>query len=509
MIIMYKIIIVDDEPTVREGLKTLIEWEKYGFEIVGLAKDGKSALEQYYQYRPEVIISDIKMTGMNGLELIKHVRKIDSEIQCLILSGYADFEYAKTAIQNNVAGYLLKPIYEEELIDYLEKVKNELDLQQEMKQLTIQEQERQREQVILSLLSGETINDLSKELVVLNINWQKYQIMVLKLSPRSSHECNIMTAKEELKKLFQHGIKSIVFLHESYIGVLLNRTCFQYKDLHFLYQEMVNRLNWNRLDYTVALGSCVDHITNLSSSLKLASNLIENRFFFPEDTLLVEEMLFHNETTNELDTSELIDTLSLALDIGAFEQVESSLSEYNYRSSSEQELKKKYVYILTTVLTKLQKSNPDKEQFMINIIERSFNIYQTRSIEELLNFVTALLKEVFDELDYVDTDHQLKKLISLMEKRYDENLKLERLAELFNYNSAYLGKLFKSYTGEYFNTYLDKIRIENAKKLLVEGLKVYRVAEVVGYNNVDYFHSKFKKYEGVSPSTYRRKQLQE
>ena len=103
------------------------------------------------------------------------------------------------------------------------------------------------------------------------------------------------------------------------------------------------------------------------------------------------------------------------------------------------------------------------------------------------------------------TDKQINKMIDLIHRSYDENLKLETLAEVFNYNSAYLGKLFKNVTGEYFNTYLDQVRIEKAKALLEQGFKVYQVAEKVGYANVDYFHSKFRKYVGSSPSTYRKK----
>ena len=100
--------------------------------------------------------------------------------------------------------------------------------------------------------------------------------------------------------------------------------------------------------------------------------------------------------------------------------------------------------------------------------------------------------------------NEIKKITELIQRRYNENLKLETLSELFNYNSAYLGKMFKNTTGEYFNTYLDKVRIENAKQLLNQGMKVYEVAEKVGYMNPDYFNSKFRKYVGVSPTAFRK-----
>lgn len=97
-----------------------------------------------------------------------------------------------------------------------------------------------------------------------------------------------------------------------------------------------------------------------------------------------------------------------------------------------------------------------------------------------------------------------KKITELINRRYNENLKLETLSELFNYNSAYLGKMFKNTTGEYFNTYVDKVRIEKAKQFLAQGMKVYEVAEKVGYMNPDYFNAKFRKYVGLSPSSFRK-----
>ncbi|MNP51629.1 HTH-type transcriptional regulator YesS [compost metagenome] len=103
-----------------------------------------------------------------------------------------------------------------------------------------------------------------------------------------------------------------------------------------------------------------------------------------------------------------------------------------------------------------------------------------------------------------DKHREVKIMLDLIERNFSDNLKLETLSGVLNYNSAYLGKLFKNETGEYFNTYLDKVRIEKAKSYLEAGYKVYQVAEKVGYTNVDYFHSKFKKYVGTSPSAYRR-----
>ena len=126
---MYKVLIVDDEPSIREGLRTLIPWSQYGFQVMDVAANGDEAVIKHQSIEPDLMIVDIRMPGMNGLELIRTLRVYDQHVQFLILSGYADFEYAQKAIQANVNAYILKPIDENELIEYLMNTARKLDIQ--------------------------------------------------------------------------------------------------------------------------------------------------------------------------------------------------------------------------------------------------------------------------------------------------------------------------------------------------------------------------------------------
>src|SRR5690349_6830083 len=125
---MYQVLIVDDEPMIREGLCSLIPWHQYGFRVQGTAKNGKEALQLYQRLKPDVIIVDIRMPEMGGLELIHTIRETDSTIRFIILTGHADFAYAKEALVHRVDGYLLKPLDEEELIPLLKQI--QVDLRQ-------------------------------------------------------------------------------------------------------------------------------------------------------------------------------------------------------------------------------------------------------------------------------------------------------------------------------------------------------------------------------------------
>ncbi|WP_062048495.1 response regulator transcription factor [Bacillus sp. JCM 19034] len=507
---MYKVLIVDDERTVREGLKHLIEWEQYGFQVVGLAKDADEAYEKFYDLSPSLVISDIRMYGMNGLDLIKRLREKDKNFQCIILSGYADFDYAKRAIQNNVAGYLLKPIYEEELIEYLEKVKKELSKQEAVLQFAESEESRKKEQLILSLFERKA--SVSKqEMITYQLNWERYQVLLMKIENSIEYKINFRHLKNELKYLIDEH--SALFISEPYIGLLLNASTYRMKEINKLFHDLKTTLEPYTEMVTVSLGESVSNLEDVYQSYRDAFQLIQRKFFFPKGQLLIDSLETECKgNSTPIDVSEIIDQLYFALDIGiqdSMKETVSDLFEWAIEDRSERTMKKNIVYVLSTVFNKLQKAKEDKEEYFISMLEKVLEIYQQPSYEELTKMVKQLLEDVLNELEYTDSDHQLKKLLLLIENKYNENLKLEQLAKLFNYNSAYLGKLFKSYTGEYFNTYLDKVRIKNAKKLLLKGQKVYRVAEIVGYNNVDYFHSKFKKYEGVSPSVYKRNMLQE
>ncbi|MBO9597280.1 MAG: response regulator, partial [Cohnella sp.] len=152
---MYKVLIVDDEPRIRDGLSTLIEWDELGFVVVDKAANGIEAMHKYKLLEPDLIIADIRMPEMNGLELVREIRSAGGTMHVLILSGYADFEYAKQAMTLRIDGYLLKPVDEDELIDYLIKLKKELDQEYEYKRLADRDRGTSTETAIVAMLSEE------------------------------------------------------------------------------------------------------------------------------------------------------------------------------------------------------------------------------------------------------------------------------------------------------------------------------------------------------------------
>lgn len=168
-------------------------------------------------------------------------------------------------------------------------------------------------------------------------------------------------------------------------------------------------------------------------------------------------------------------------------------------------IKDQLLRIVSSTIARLEAASPELRPLIAGQASPMGEVYSSRYLHDAERLVSGYMEQL-SRLTGSGSGRgdEIKRITDLIQRRYKENLKLGTLAEIFNYNSAYLGKMFKNQVGEHFNTYLDKVRIEKAKQLLTQGMKVYEVAEQVGYMNSDYFNAKFRKYVGVSPSAYRK-----
>ncbi|MFC5649095.1 response regulator [Paenibacillus solisilvae] len=522
---MYKVLITDDEPTIREGLRTLIDWEHYGYQVVDTAANGKDALIKYDLYKPDLMIVDIRMPGMSGLELIEKLRQDYHEPHVLILSGYADFDYAKKAIKLNIDGYLLKPVDEDELIDYLLRLQAQLNRESEAKRRALEMEEKSREAVIQSILtrgSVETAESNVQEAVTAGLQWERYAVILMKLYGRG-HEIEpsqLTQIKKGLVQAFDEAGRGIVFSKEPYLGLLLNDNLQTERVRNSIHQDIHTLAAEQGMSIAIAAGQAVRQLQDISSSYEEAYRLLAHRFFYEDDQIITVHSVrvgppVHDEVNriqnlnHETEPYAYADKIYLAIDVGNMQAAAELVSEMGQQQleaiGSEQEIKGHFAQVANRVLNKKLQSEPELQSKSQQLSADILAIYQQTTYSGLEQYFVQYLHAFNHAQSHGGTDKQINKMIDLIQRNYYENLKLDALADVFNYNSAYLGKLFKTVTGEYFNTYLDKVRIEKAKELLSQGMKVYQVAEKVGYTNVDYFHSKFRKYVGGSPSAYRKK----
>lgn len=514
-------LIVDDEPLIRDGLKTLVPWEQYGFRVADTAGDGREAIAKVKRYRPRLVLMDIRMPGMDGLQAIEQIRQFDEKMHVLILSGFSDFEYARQAIRHRVDGYLLKPVEERELKEYLERIAGRLEEEKRSRALEEERRGLQREQLLKRLLEHDGFraadDELQGLLAALDLEWRHYQVLLVEAAADAAGELPFETLKRKLQELFRESPQGFVFQAGPHLAVLLRDALRSPEELDRTGRLVRDALKEEGAACRLALGDPVQSFADIRHSHQMAQWLLARAFFCRPDPILTRRSAppYLAEGSGAADggaperDEAFVDLVYYALDIGNVATAESALAswltETAARDPSEHRVKSKLTVHLAAVLNRLAQQHEAAGPFLQKTADKLLGIHRQPSVDDVQRLAGHLLREAAELLSRHTGGTVLRQMIDLMHRNYNQPLKLETLAELFNYNSAYLGKLFKTHTGVPFHTYLDRIRIEKAKELLQSGRKVYEVAEMVGYANVDYFHLKFKKYAGCSPSDYKKR----
>lgn len=504
--------IVDDEPMIREGLQTLVDWNKYGFTVVGIASNGREAVEKHAALAPDLILIDIRMPGMDGLQAIEEIRKTDSVCHFLILSGYAEFDYAKQAIAHNVDGYILKPIDEDELESYVERIAGQLKSKSEQQQNTEQTNVLLREEMLQQLAAGKLDPDLagSQDLKsLLGEPAKYYQLLLIELYSREHSLTMNATLKKKLADIVTQKQIGWAFSAEPYVGILLKDYLLQNGSQEQM-KLWIEECCGTKVRFVAVASEPVREPKELMLSVQSVRGLLKQRFMLQGQHIHFaavsgEAKPLAPKQEEELSIETLAQKLYYMIDIGSKDGVDKAIQEASdhicAHDTAEQFVKSSWAQLLTIVLNKATTSNPQVSvQEDLSMITA---LYLAHHYQEMIVQLQQRLSDLTVKIGKSDSLSVMKQMTDFIERHYSENIKLETLADLFNYNSGYLGKMFKNYTGEHFNTYLDQVRIQHAIELLQEGLKVHQVSERVGYANVDYFHSKFKKYKGVSPSSFK------
>ncbi|MFP7288759.1 response regulator transcription factor [Shouchella clausii] len=492
---MYKVLIADDEWMIREGVKNLIPWKHYGFEVASLACNGKDALEKYKHHKPDLVIADIRMPQMDGLSLLKQIRTENEAVPFLLLSGHADFHYAQEAIGHGVDGYLLKPLEEDELIEHLQMVFHKLEQRKQAHVLRQQSVRIEQERLLLNLLEGKALPQ-SVDISRLGLAASRYQIFLVHAGERD--------ALEHLAEQIPHT--AVPFAKGGDAGLLI---CHLQEGLtKSELQQWASRLLAPMRHG--ALGKCVHKMSAIQASYTAAKKLLSLAFYADKGSVISElPTVLQDEQLAKKPLSFYEERIYLALHIGEKEPAKQAVSDFladvAARRMKEASLKAKASELALNVIQRLIASHVLAKDWAQKGYRFTAQLQEAEDFLQLRHVLLCLCDELAANTNVRSNDAAVKKMIDMIDSRYDENLRLETISAVLNYNSAYLGKRFKQETGDYFNTYLDKVRIHKSKQLLRAGCKVYEAAEKVGYPNVDYFHRKFKKYTGMSPSAFRKK----
>ncbi|MHB8130110.1 MAG: response regulator transcription factor [Mobilitalea sp.] len=527
---MIKVMIVDDEPYIRQGLRILINWEQYGFAICGEAANGKEAAELLESMQFDLVITDIKMPIMNGIELIEHTwEHLSKQIRFIILSGFYEFEYAKKAIKYGVVDYVLKPVQKDELIRVMENYKEQFFRQVEDRKRLEFSEKIVFDRCLSHLISGQydldNLEYVKKYIAdAFNIRYIniEYDLSEEKFSGLSKEDKlkaqNLLydSLKDYLGEHWYHayeesnskeGVYGVGFL---YVKKLTEAAGLSEKEYIQKFYEVISSLVSFKI--ILYIGQKMDNISQISESYKSATIAKTIQLFSKEkDIAYYDELEGRIRTNKYAIDKEMMDELIRAIEENDAEiinrKIASVYGHFKDLATEPDIIKINLDYLLFNLisLAKNLDTEFDQEEVYKMISQGGYEQIAVRgSVKHFREFAL----EFSNYLSQL-RQHSFGGVIKVIEKEitenYMDNLSLKSLSEKYYINSAYLGQMFKKQFGNSFKDYLNNYRIDRAAELLIRSdEKIYLIANSVGFNNTDYFISKFVQIKGITPLQYRK-----
>ncbi len=533
---MYKVIFVDDEILIREAVSENTPWSETGFVLAGTAENGREAIKLLERERPDLLLTDIRMPIMDGLELSAYVQEHFPDMKVMIISGHDEFEYAKRALKYGVSEYILKPITADELRVELLKIKEKLDsLNSERENVKkIQRAYNENLPMLRDLFLNRVIegngarNDLLEQLAHFNVKLY------------GSFQAICMVVKEDSSEFFEkYGdmnkdiIEFAIYnISNEIIEEYVQANCFRNmndqtvflctadseKGLQELIKEIGGRIilemqKCMKTRVSILVGDTVKEPYAWQHSYENAKQAEEFRFLL-EDSAFVygRDFVMKTEHTG-MKTSAWNERLVLLIKTNQSKELKGAVEEL-FQEFREKLFERKVIFIhiqniVLTVLITLEESEMDlggsfeKESAFISKLNEYEHLREIK--EEFLNYCLALAKGIVGKRESVN-QKQAVLALDYIEKNYmNAGMSLNTVCEYLSVSTSYFSTIFKAYTGETFIETLTRVRIEKAKKLLkTTSLKNYEVALEVGYSDPHYFSSIFKRQTGKTPGEYAK-----
>lgn len=533
---MYKVFLVEDEIVIREGIKNKIHWEEEGFKIVGDESDGELAYPRIIREQPDILITDIKMPFMDGLELSKLLKKDMPQLKIIIISGYSDFGYAQQAIDIGVSEYLLKPITSTKLMAAvknaaaaIEKERKEKQILEQYELLVYQKQAEKRKDFFDALVSGKmSLPQIIEQEEELEINMVASVFCVILFQfkvEEDMYEYSNEIVQCEAKmiavlsrfpdiKVFERGMDGWAF-------ILLGNSEMQ---INALTEELCNLLIGiceDKTHYFGGIGRYVHRVRDIQQSYLDANSAFSLRYFENRDQFLsyndvrkIKEQMGNRVNVSELNLEKLDrNLLEDFLKRGTIHDVDEFVESYfdgfgsNAMSSA---LFRHYIIMdgYSTIMKFLKAFKYPKEKADNSIRNMNNVIDKLSSLEDCLEFYKSILKETIElrntnsQKRYAGLIEQAKEYMHLNFSMSD--LTLDKVASKVNVSPNYFSSLFNQEVGMTFIEYLTDIRMETAKNYLRgSNRKITEIGFLVGYQDSHYFSYIFKKTQNCTPSEYR------
>ena len=535
---MYKILLVDDEILVRDAIRENIDWGKLDCELIGDCENGKQAVEFVKTHEVDIVLTDILMPYMDGMELSHFLHDNYPDGLIVIFSGFGEFEYAKKAIQYNVSEYMLKPVTAMELTKVIENMKEKLDSrkkeQRKMESLTQVSQDYHKNANVIRSKALDCLVKCTREVQVsldelerMGITFQaaSYRVAVFDIDTYSEMYQMDMDKQQESALmafvLFNVGDEIVV---QEKAGVVYqegnNRVCIIFagnrtkefsENIHRICHEIQKKVKEViGLETSIGIGSWVWSPYELIYSYRLAAKAIDYRYLLGGNLLFDME---EKKTDNSIFLINDLETLTEAIKSGDRRLMEETLGQIETEIKSAL-VEKSYACIylqqvIRAIGNTCQSLSEEPEKIIAQREALLKAVTEQRMFSQAAALVEKYAQEVFDELQELNSSSgQRQGMLAMdyIQKNYmDPGLSLNSICSYLNISTSYFSTIFKEMTGETFIEVLTRVRMEKAKELLENTtMKNYEIAEKVGFSDPHYFGISFKKITGKTPTEYAR-----
>ncbi len=499
---MYKVLVVDDEFPIRQWLKFCID-KIEGFEVVGMVANGAEGLSFFKKYKPDIVITDIRMPGMDGLEMIDMIRNINVNSYIILLTSHEDFSYARRAMQVGIKDYILKTeISDEKLKNMLENVKLSIIKENNDFDNIQVEEEIQINQFIRSLLSEHKCENHHKENLAKYFNeFINCEYVVLDVYSYLNGQKFILDSFENINKIkkFNFDIRHFLLVISLVDKNILSENTKNKKII-----EICNKI-LSQGDFRIGISQIQNRIDKFDLSIREAYDACNQRYYFPKQKIF----RYDANKKSKIEGDEVYKlNFSKALAVQKFDKVTQIKDEVRNLIQQEkpkniERVKQLYSYLMITLI---HFTEGDMENIEKYVEEIRHAVHSTSNFEELNNLCDQLFSKMIVKREILEYSQCIQKAIQFIELNFDKQISLADVANHVSLSPEYLSRLFKEETGIKFIVYLNNVRLKNALKLLeTTNLKVYEIAEKVGYANLSYFSTVFKKNFGNNPFEYKKK----
>jgi two-component system response regulator YesN len=489
----YHILIVDDEPIVRNGLQSF-EWGNYGFECVGSCENGREALEWLNHNAVEVVLTDIKMPGIDGVELSRQIQERYPDIFVILLTGYNEFTYAQQAIKSGVFDYLLKPAEDSDFEKVLAKCTQKL-------------RERDKSNKILSVLSHHFL--LRNQLNESHLSADVREMVGKQLSIRQDQPFKLILIyleeeSSEMSKEFDHW-HFVRISKREWVSLVSNEVI----------DSLLCSLIEHEIRFNVGISSLKTSKEDVPEAFSEANKALKKKFLLPDEQIF-QYMDHFDEVNDWKNVSDIIKKIILVANrINGLnpskieEQLSDIVREIETKEISEKHIKQLLTYLISALETELVKLSffnmkrwhTEKTNFMhlIHTADR----FETIKIS-LVSEISRFIQEVNSDNTRIKESTKLGEVLEYIHLNYPLVLSLDLISEQFDMHPNFFSKWFKENKGINFIDYASRYRIDKSKELLEQtNMKTSQIAESVGIADARYFGQVFKKLVGLTPSEYR------